>query len=368
MKLENMEKLISFSPDPSDMQASFPIDPPDRQQPGENIDIPATSVMAMTADGGGGDADDIGVSQDFQFPPHPDSILRVHDPSMQNPMTPKLFTGGASGSDNNLYWKQKHYVPQAKDRCGRCTGCLSKTCMSKGNKLEDLMVTHNARCCVNCMDKKVCVQRTGAHGGHCDLWIPHMVENHQKLVFDYNQSARANYGKENVVALTPDGLYFLKNDAATAPEHEEPPPGLHNLPRTPPRRKLEGIAEEREDEVAPGGEADMVGGERVGGGRSPPPSYQQDQPSGSPLTSSPSANLAQRVMASPGFKSFEAKQNRQLADLRQDINMNLGQITDLKLELKTGFSTMDHSINKGLSSVETMIKRLTSTISNVESN
>merc|ERR1711978_812156 len=64
-----------------------------------------------------------------------------------------------------------------------------------------------------------------------------MVENHQKAGFDYNQSARANYGKENVVALTPDGLYFLKDDAvATAPEHEEPPPGLRNLPRTPPTK------------------------------------------------------------------------------------------------------------------------------------
>ena len=230
------------------------------------------------------------------------------------------------------------------------------------------METHNARSCINCIDKKVCVQRTGAHGGHCNLWVPHMVENHQKVVFDYNQSARSNYGKENVIALTPDGLYFLKNDAATAPEHEEPPPGLRNLPRTPPRRKLEGIAEEREDEVAPGGEADMVGGERVGGGRSPPPSYQQDQPSGSPLTSSPSANLARAVMASPGFKSFEAKQNRQIADLRQDINTNLGQITDIKLELKSGFSNVSDGINKGLTSVESMIKRLTNTISNVESN
>ena len=64
-----MEKLISFSPDPSDMQASFPMDPPAHQQPGDNIDIPPTSVMAMTAEGGGGEADDIGVSQDFQFPP-----------------------------------------------------------------------------------------------------------------------------------------------------------------------------------------------------------------------------------------------------------------------------------------------------------
>ena len=73
-------------------------------------------------------------------------------------------------------------------------------------------------------------------------------------------------------------------------------------------------------------------------------------------------------MASPGFKSFEAKQNRQLADLRQDINMNLGQITDLKLELKSGFSTVSDGINKGLTSVESMIKRLTNTISNVESN
>ena len=229
------------------------------------------------------------------------------------------------------------------------------------------METHNARCCVNCMDKKVCVQRTGAYGGHCDLWVPHMVENHQKVVFEYNQSARSNYAKENVLALTPNGLYFLKHDAATAPEHEAPPPGYRNLPRTPPRGKLGGIVEETEEEVAAVGEADMMSGEGVGGVRSPPPSHQQDRPSGSPLNS-PSANLAQRVMSSPGFKSFEAKQNKQLADLRQDINMNLGQITDLKLELKTGFSTMDDSINKGLSSVETMIKRLTSTISNVESN
>merc|ERR1711978_399556 len=196
-----------------------------------------------------------------------------------------------------------------------------------------------------------------------------MVENHQKAVFDYNQSARANYGKENVVALTPDGLYFLKDDAvATAPEHEEPPPGLRNLPRTPPRRKLDGIAEEQEEGVAPGGVADVVGGERVGGGRSPPPSYQQGQPSGSPLTSSPSANLARAVMASTGFKSFEAKQNRQIADLRQDINTNLGQITDIKLELKTGFSNVSDGINKGLTSVESMIKTLTNTISNVESH
>merc|ERR1712012_788433 len=115
----------------------------------------------------------------------------------------------------------------------------------------------------------------------------------------------------------------------------------------------------------PGGEADVVGGERVGGGRSPPPSYQQDQPSGSPLTSSPSANLARAVMASPGFKCFEAKQNRQIADLRQDINMNLGQITDIKLELKSGFSNVSDGINKGLTSVESMIKSLTNTISNV---
>ena len=64
-----MDQLISFSPDPSDKQASFPIDPPpEHQQPGDNIDIPATSVMAMTADGGGSEADDIGVSQDFPTP------------------------------------------------------------------------------------------------------------------------------------------------------------------------------------------------------------------------------------------------------------------------------------------------------------
>ena len=80
-----MDQLISFSPDLSDKQASFPIDPPDHQQPGDNIDIPATSVMAMTADGGGGEADDIGVSTDFGFPPHPDSIMRVHDPSTVGP-------------------------------------------------------------------------------------------------------------------------------------------------------------------------------------------------------------------------------------------------------------------------------------------
>ena len=73
-----MDQLISFSPDLSDKQSSFPIDqPPDHHhQPDDNIDILGTSVMAMTADGGGGEADDIGVSSDFQFPPHPDSIRR----------------------------------------------------------------------------------------------------------------------------------------------------------------------------------------------------------------------------------------------------------------------------------------------------
>ena len=127
------------------------------------------------------------------------------------------------------------------------------------------MEAHNARCCVNCMDKKVCVQRTGAYGGHCDLWVPHMVENHQKAMFEYNQSARSNYAKENVLALGPDGLYFLKHGVATAPEHETPPPGYRTLPRTPPGGKLGGIVEETEEEVNAGSEADTMSGEGVGG-------------------------------------------------------------------------------------------------------
>ena len=73
-------------------------------------------------------------------------------------------------------------------------------------------------------------------------------------------------------------------------------------------------------------------------------------------------------MSSPAFKSYEAKQNKQIADIRSDLNINLGQVTDLKLELRTGFSSMGDSMNKGLKSVETMIKKLTSTISNVENN
>ena len=363
-----MDRLISFSPELSDQQSSFPIDrPPDHQhQPDDNIDIFGTSVMAMTAHGEGDGADDIGVSTGFGFSPHPDSIMRVQDSSLPDTLTPKLYTGGATGSGNNLYWKQPHYVPSSKDRCGRCSGCGTKTCMSKGSKLEEVLEANNARCCVNCADKKVCVQRTGAYGGHCDLWASHMVDNHQRAMFEYNQSARSHYAKENVLALGPDGLYFLKHGVATAPEHETPPPGYRTLPRTPPGGKLE-VVEETEEEVNAGSGADTMSGEGVGRAASPPPIHKQDRLIGSPLNS-PSANLAQRVMSSPGFKSFETNQNKQLAELRQDINMNLGQITDLKLELKTGFSTVGDSINKGLSSVETMIKRLTSTISNVESN
>ena len=110
-----------------------------------------------------------------------------------------------------------------------------------------------------------------------------------------------------------------------------------------------------------------MSGEEVGRMASPPPFHQQDRPLSSPL-SSPSANLGQRVMSSPAFKGYEEKQNKQIAELRKDININLGQVTDLKLEMRTGFSSMGDSINKGLSSVETMIKKLTSTISNVENN
>ena len=230
--------------------------------------------------------------------------------------------------------------------------------------MEQILEAHGARCCINCADQKTCIQRTGANGGHCDLWPPHLVENHQKAIFAHNESARSNYGKENLVTLGRDGLHFIKKGMATAPE-QPPPPSYRTLPRTPPHGgKLGGIAEEEEEEANAGTEADTVSGEEVGSMASPPPFHQQDRPLSSPM----SANLGQRVMSSPAFKSYEAKQNKQIADIRSDLNINLGQVTDLKLELRTGFSSMGDSMNKGLKSVETMIKKLTSTISNVENN
>ena len=99
-----MDRLISFSPELSDQSDSFPIEkPPDHQhQPDDNIDIFGTSVMAMTAHGEGDGADDIGVSTGFGFSPHPDSMMRVQDSSLPDTLTPKLYTGGATGSGNNL--------------------------------------------------------------------------------------------------------------------------------------------------------------------------------------------------------------------------------------------------------------------------
>ena len=194
------------------------------------------------------------------------------------------------------------------------------------------------------------------------------IYGHQRAIVAHNESARSNYGKENVLALGKDGIHFLKKGIETAPEQQPPPPGYRTLPRTPPHGgKLGGIAEETEEEANAGTEADTMSGEEVGRMASPPPFQQQDRPLVSPL-SSPSANLGQRVMSSPSFKGYETKQNKQIAELRNDININLGQVTDLKLEMRTGFSSMGDSINKGLSSVETMIKKLTSTISNVENN
>ena len=254
-------QLISWSPDLSDQPSSSPIErpptppprPPDHQHPPEDsLDLLGTPVMAMTTQGGGECTDDIVVSTGFEFPPQPDSLMSIQDSSLTKTLTPKLFAGGASGAGNNLYWKQAHYVPNAKDRCGRCSGCSSKTCMSKGSKMEEILEAHGARCCVNCADQKTCVQRTGAYGGHCDLWPPHLVENHQKAIFAHNESARSNYRKEDLLALGKDGLHFLKKGLATAPE-QPPPPSYRTLPRTPPHGgKLGGIAEEEEEEANAG--------------------------------------------------------------------------------------------------------------------
>ena len=51
---------------------------------------------------------------------------------------------------------------------------------------------------------------------------------------------------------------------------------------------------------------------------------QPDQPFSSPM----SAGLGQRMMSSAAFKSYEAKQNKQIADIKSDLNINLGQVTD----------------------------------------
>ena len=168
-------RLISFSPDLSDQPGSFPIEkPPDHQHPPEDsLDLLGTSVMAMTAQGEGEGTDDIGVSTGFGFSPHPDSMMSIQDSSLPNTLTPKLYAGGATGSGNNLYWKQAHYVPNAKDRCGRCNGCGTKTCMSKGSKLEEILETHNARCCVNCADKKIAYNAPG-HMGVIAIYGPHI--------------------------------------------------------------------------------------------------------------------------------------------------------------------------------------------------
>ena len=165
--------LISLSPDLSNQQGSFPIEAPPPRPPEDNIDLLAAQVMAVTTQQGG--EDDFVVSTGFGFSPHPDSMMSIQNSSLPDTLTPNLYAGGATGSGNNLYWKQPHYVPNSKDRCGRCSGCGTKTCMSKGSKLEEVLEAHNARCCVNCADKKVCVQRTAAYGGHCDLWPTHMV-------------------------------------------------------------------------------------------------------------------------------------------------------------------------------------------------
>ena len=204
--------------------------------------------------------------------------------------------------------------------------------MSKGSKLEEVLEAHNARCCINCADKKVCVQRTGAYGGHCDLWPPHLVENHQRAIFAHNESARSNYGKENVLAVGKDGLHFLKKGMATAPEQQPPPPGYRTLPRTPPHGgKLGGIAEETEEEANAGTEADTMSGEEVGRMASPPPFHQQDRPLSSPLNS-PSANLGQRVMSSSAFKGYEAKQNKQIARVEKRHQHQPG--TSNRLEIR----------------------------------
>ena len=209
-------RLISFSPELSDQPGSFPIErPPDHLHPPEDsLDLLGTSVMAMTAQGEGEGTDDLVVSTGFGFSPHPDSMMSIQDSSLPDTLPPKLYAGGATGAGNNLYWKQAHYVPNAKDRCGRCNGCGSKTCMSKGSKMEEILEAHNARCCINCADQKTCVQWTGAYGGHCYLWPPHLVENHQRAIFAHNESARSNYGKENVLGLGKDGIHFLKKEIA----------------------------------------------------------------------------------------------------------------------------------------------------------
>ena len=98
--------------------------------------------------------------------------------------------------------------------------------------------------------------------------------------------------------------------------------------------------------------------------KSPPPSHQSDQPFSSPM----SAGLGQRMMSSAVFKSYEAKQNKRIADIRSELNIHTGQVTDLRLELRTGFSSMGDSMDKGLKSVETMIQNLASTTLNVENN
>ena len=185
-------QLISWSPDLTDQPCSSPIErsptpsprPPDHQHPpGNSFDILETPVMAMTTQGGAECTDDI-VSTGFEFPDQPDSLISLQDSSLTKTLIPKLFVGGAGGAGNNpTNWKQAHYVPNAKDRCGKCSGCSSKTCLSKGSKMQQILEANGARCCISCADQKACIQRTGANGGACELWPPHLIEKSPKSNF-----------------------------------------------------------------------------------------------------------------------------------------------------------------------------------------
>ena len=103
-----------------------------------------------------------------------------------------------------------------------------------------------------------------------------------------------------------------------------------------------GIAEEEEEEDA-GTEADKMAGAQAGGMQSPPPSHQTGQPFSTPT----SAGLGQRVMSSVVFKSYEAKQDKHIADIRNELNIHKGQVNDLRSELRNGFSSMGESMDKG---------------------
>ena len=109
-------------------------------------------------------------------------------------------------------WQDDGFIPTSEDRCGKCEGCRSGTCLAALNKYGTLLQQEQIRC-LNCDNKKGCILRTGADG-KCDDWKPHMIRNHAKALYDLNLSLKKKYVAGQLKQVQGDEGWFV----AVSPE------------------------------------------------------------------------------------------------------------------------------------------------------